>query len=361
VDFEFDEAQEQLRGTVRRFLAEQAPISPYVREQLGTASGTSREVWTGLAHLGVTGLLVPEAAGGSSGGMVDLAVVLEEMGRVVHPGPFPSTAVAAASLLTLVDDETTHEILGRIAVGAVIATAVLPLDGDVATGNVRASGDRITGEVAHVADAPAADLLVVVAETAAGLGVHLVDADAPGLTITAVETVDATRKQGTVLLHDTPARSIGTGHAEAVVAETRDRMIAAAVVDGVGAAEQSLALAVAYAKEREQFGKPIGSFQAVKHLCADMLTRSELARGVVYAAGVTLDGRGVDDPDRMVAAAKITAGDAAKANGKSCIQVHGGMGFTAEVDAHLYLKRAIVLDTWFGSVDDHSESVAQTL
>jgi alkylation response protein AidB-like acyl-CoA dehydrogenase len=113
--------------------------------------------------------------------------------------------------------------------------------------------------------------------------------------------------------------------------------------------------------EREQFDKPIGSFQAVKHLCADMLTRAELARGVVYAAGVTLDGRGVDDPNRLVAAAKICAGDAAKANAKSCIQVHGGMGFTYEVDAHLFLKRAIVLDTVFGSVDDFSEQVALSL
>ena len=117
-------------------------------------------------------------------------------------------------------------------------------------------------------------------------------------------------------------------------------MLTAAALLGIAA--KTTELAVAYASEREQFGKPIGSFQAVKHLCADMLTRAELARGAVYAAGVTLDGRGVDDPDRMVAAAKITAGDAAKANGKACIQVHGGMGFTWEVDAHLYLKRAIV-------------------
>ena len=129
----------------------------------------------------------------------------------------------------------------------------------------------------------------------------------------------------------------------------------------LGMAARTTELAVAYAGEREQFGKPIGSFQAVKHLCADMLTRAEVARGVVYAAGVTLDGRGVDDVDRLVAAAKITAGDAAKANAKSCIQVHGGMGFTWEVDAHLFLKRAIVLDTVFGSVDDHAEAVAVTL
>jgi alkylation response protein AidB-like acyl-CoA dehydrogenase len=129
----------------------------------------------------------------------------------------------------------------------------------------------------------------------------------------------------------------------------------------LGLADGAMELAVAYAKEREQFGRPIGSFQAVKHLCADMLTRTELARSAVYAAAVTLDGRGIDDPDRMVAAAKITAGEAARANGKSCIQIHGGMGFTAEVDAHLYLKRALVLETWFGSADDHCEAVAATL
>jgi hypothetical protein len=125
----------------------------------------------------------------------------------------------------------------------------------------------------------------------------------------------------------------------------------------LGMAARGTELAVAYAGEREQFGKPIGAFQAVKHMCADMLTRAEVARGVVYAAGVTLDGRGVDDVDRLVAAAKITAGDAAKGNGKACIQVHGGMGFTWEIDAHLFLKRAIV----FGSVDDHCEAVARCL
>jgi alkylation response protein AidB-like acyl-CoA dehydrogenase len=129
----------------------------------------------------------------------------------------------------------------------------------------------------------------------------------------------------------------------------------------LGIAEATTDQAVAYAKEREQFDKPIGAFQAVKHLCADMLTRAEVARATVYAAGVTADGRGGDDVDRLVAAAKITAGEAARANGKACIQVHGGMGFTWEVDAHLYLKRALVLDTVFGSVDDHAEAVAQTL
>ena len=129
----------------------------------------------------------------------------------------------------------------------------------------------------------------------------------------------------------------------------------------LGIAEAVTDMAVAYAKQREQFGRPIGSFQAVKHLLADMLTRTEVARAAVYAAGVTLDDPGVGDPARAVAAAKLIAGEAAFVNGKACIQVHGGMGFTWEVDAHLYLKRAWVLDAAFGSVDDHALAIADRL
>jgi alkylation response protein AidB-like acyl-CoA dehydrogenase len=163
-------------------------------------------------------------------------------------------------------------------------------------------------------------------------------------------------------MHQVAELPAGTTIADAsVAAEWRQWGATLTAAQLLGLADGALQLAVAYAKEREQFGRPIGSFQAVKHLCADMLTRVELARSAVYAAAVTLDGRGVDDPQRMVAAAKITAGEAALANGKSCIQVHGGMGFTAEVDAHFYLKRAFVLDTWFGSVDAHAEAVAATL
>jgi alkylation response protein AidB-like acyl-CoA dehydrogenase len=367
VDFEFDENQELLRETVRRFLAEQAPITPYVREQLDTPSGTSPEVWAGLAALGVTGLLVPEARGGGAMGMVDMAVVLEEMGRAVHPGPFPSTAVAAASLLMLLtldsgggDDNDGADLLDAIAEGASRATVVLPISALAAVEPwaVRASGDRITGAIAHIADAPAADVFLVVATTDDGLGVFAVESGATGFDVTTTETVDATRKQGSVSLRDTPARRLGSGDAAGVVAATRDRMIAAAVVDGVGAAEQALAAAVAYAKEREQFGKPIGSFQAVQHLCAEMLQSVELGRAAAYYACWACDAADATERRRAVTMAAAFAGDGFYRVAASAIQVFGGVGFTWEHDIHLFYKRLLTLQLYGGPPHAHLEALA---
>ncbi len=321
-------------------------------------------MWAGLAGLGVTGLLVPEDRGGGGMGMVDLAVVLEEMGRVVHPGPFPSTAVAAAGLLTDVGESPGGtsgdggEILRSIAAGERFATVVLPIDGRVEAWDVRATDDRITGAAEHVADAVAAEVVLVVAAGDDGLGVFAVEADAPGLAVTATETVDATRKQGTVVLRDAPARRIGSGDATAAVAATRDRMIAAAVVDGVGAAEQSLALAVAYAKEREQFGKPIGSFQAVQHLCADMLQSVELGRAAAYYACWACDAADVAERRRAVAMAAAFAGDGFYRVAASAIQVFGGVGFTWEHDIHLFYKRLLTLQQFGGPPHSHLEELA---
>lgn len=360
MDFEFDENQELLRETVRRFLAEQAPISPYVREQLETASGTSTEVWAALAGLGVTGLLVPESHGGGGMGMVDMAVVLEEMGRAVHPGPFPSTAVAAASLLTLGtgDGLEGDDLLGPLAEGTTLATVVLPAAGDTDSWSLRASGDRISGEVAHVADAPAAELLLVVAGTDDGLAVFAVEAGATGLEVISTETVDATRKQGSAAFDDVPARRLGSGDASAAMAATRDRMIAAAVVDGVGAAEQSLAAAVAYAKEREQFGRPIGSFQAIQHLCAEMLQAVELGRAAAYYACWACDAANAAERRRAVTMAAAFAGDGFYQVGASAIQVFGGVGFTWEHDIHLYYKRLLTLQQYGGPPHAHLEELA---
>ncbi len=360
MDFEFDEDQELLRRTVARFLAERAPISPYVRGQLTSPSGTSADVWDALAELGLTGLLVPEARGGGGMGMVDMAVVLEEMGRVVHPGPFASTAVAAAGLLTLVADVSPDagDLLAALAAGATVATVVLPLDDELDSWALHASADRITGAATHVADAPAAEVLVVVAHTDRGLGVFVVEAGAPGLEVTPTETIDATRRQGAVAFVDTPARRLGSDDASDAIAATRDRMVAAAVVDGVGAAEQSLALAVGYAKEREQFGKPIGSFQAVQHLCAEMLQAVELGRAAAYYACWACDAADPAERRRAVTMAVAFAGDGFSRVAASAIQVFGGVGFTWEHDIHLFYKRLLTLQQYGGPPHAHLEALA---
>ena len=318
MDLELGEDERALQDGLRSFLDGRIPMAA-VRAQ---ADGLDRALWRELADTGVFGLRLPEADGGVALGMTEAVLVFEELGRSLVAGPVLATHLAAA-----------------LVTGA-------------------ASGDTVVGLIERPAD-------VVLVEHLDALDV-LVAIDDDG-----IWTIDPARLTAEPVgrpldpltpLHrvvDLPQGERLAGADEASTWRRQGATLVAAML--LGMAARSTELAVAYAGEREQFGKPIGAFQAVKHLCADMLTRAEVARGVVYAAGVTLDGRGVDDVDRLVAAAKITAGDAAKGNAKACIQVHGGMGFTWEIDAHLFLKRAIVLDTVFGSVDDHCEAVAATL
>jgi alkylation response protein AidB-like acyl-CoA dehydrogenase len=210
LDFEFSEDQELLRASVRRFLDEQAPIT-YVRGLLDDERGTTDNVWSGLAALGAPGLLVPESHGGAGGGMVDMAVVLEELGRAVHPGPFASGAVGAASLVHLAgSDDDRAELLPALASGETIGTVAFDNPSMRAT---NAPGEwTLTGEKAHVPDGVAADTIVATATTADGdLGVFFIQRDAPGVTVTSTPTVDGTRKFSTVTLADTPARRLGAG------------------------------------------------------------------------------------------------------------------------------------------------------
>ena len=357
MDFEFSEDQELLRASVRRFLAEQAPIA-YVRALLDDERGTTDDVWSGLAELGATGLLVPEAHGGAGGGMVDMAVVLEELGRAVHPGPFASSAVGAVSLVHLAGtDDDRAALLPGLASGETTGTVALDEPGAGATS---ANGQwRITGHLAHVPDGVAADIIVVSATTADGeLGAFVVERDAPGLTVTPTPTVDGTRKFATATLSDAPARRLGAGDGTDAVAETVNRLVVAAAVDGVGAASRALEMAVDYAKERRQFDSPIGSFQAVQHVCADMLRAVELARAGAYYACWAADAADASERHRAATMAQAFAADELYGVGASLIQVHGGIGFTWEHDAHLYYKRLLTLKELAGGTSGQLEELA---
>jgi alkylation response protein AidB-like acyl-CoA dehydrogenase len=358
LDFEFSEDQELLRATVRRFLAEQAPIS-YVRAQLDDERGTTDNVWSGLAALGVTGLLVPESCGGAGMGMVDIAVVLEEVGRAVHPGPFASSAVGAVSLVGLAGSEDDRAaLLPRLASGEAIGTVALADARNMRA--VEADGAwRLTGARANVPDAVAADVVIVTAPVADGeLGAFVVERDAAGVHIVATPTVDGTSKFATVTLADAPARRLGSGDAARAVAETVDRLGIAAVVDGVGVASQALEMAVAYAKERRQFDRPIGSFQAVQHLSADMLRAVELARAGAYYACWAADAADAPERHRAATMAQAFAADELYAVGASLIQLHGGIGFTWEHDAHLFYKRLLTLRERAGGSPAQLEELA---
>jgi len=361
MDFEFSEEQEALRATVRRFLADKAPVQPYVRDLYGDTRGTTDAVWKGLAELGVTGLLVPTEHGGAGMGMVDMGVVLEELGRAVHPGPFVSSAVAAASTLTLLGGD---ELLPSIADGSVTATVALTEgDGrDWREVQTACGGGALTGTKTFVPDAAAADVILVSARAGDGLGVFAVDGDAHGVDITPAPSVDGTRAQATVTLTGAPARRVGDGKSDGdsseAVAEVVDRMLVSLVTDGVGAAEAALDLAVAYAKERVQFSKPIGSFQAVQHLCADMLQALELGRAGAYYALWACDAADPAERHRAAVMAKAFASDAFPRIGASAIQVFGGIGFTWEHDVHLFYKRLLTLQQAYGDASDALEELA---
>jgi alkylation response protein AidB-like acyl-CoA dehydrogenase len=358
LDFEFSEDQELLRATVRRFLAEQAPIS-YVRALLDDERGTTDAVWSGLAALGVIGLLVPEDCGGAGMGMVDMAVVFEELGRAVHPGPFASTAVGAVSLVVLAGSEDDRaELLPGFASGQRIGTVAL--FETHTTSAVETDGAwRLTGAWSNVRDAVAADTLIVTANTTDGeQGAFVVERDAAGVEVTATPTVDGTSKFATVTLEGAPARRLGTGDATSAVAETVDRLGVAAVVDGVGVASQALEMAVEYAKERRQFDRPIGSFQAVQHVCADMLRAVELARAGAYYACWAADAADAPERHRAATMAQAFAADELYAVGASLIQVHGGIGYTWEHDAHLFYKRLLTLKELAGGSPAQLEELA---
>jgi alkylation response protein AidB-like acyl-CoA dehydrogenase len=366
VDFEFSPEQEAVREAVRRFLRERAPIA-YVRGLLDDDRGTTDAVWRGLAELGVTGLLVPEHHGGAGMGMVDAGVVLEELGRAVYPGPFLSSAVAAVSTVLEVGSTADHdELLPGLADGSIVGTLAL-LEPDRRASwrdpDVRAEADRLSGTKIMVPDAGAADTILVGATCEDGLGVFAVDVRARGVRVMTTPTVDGTRKHGTVVLDDAPARRLGTPGADttAAVARVIDRVLIALVVDGIGAAEVALDMAVTYAKERTQFDRPIGSFQAVQHLCSDMLQSLELGRAGAYYALWAADTGDPKECHRAATMAKAFAGDAFARIGASAIQVFGGIGFTWEHDIHLFYKRLLTLQQALGTSSEHLDELASLI
>jgi alkylation response protein AidB-like acyl-CoA dehydrogenase len=328
VDFELSDDQVALVDGIRSLLGGRFGIEAVrATEQ---SHGVDRAGWRELAETGVFSLVVPEASGGVGLGYADAVLVFEELGRALVPGPLVGTFLAAG------------------------------LDGDLGSG--AASGQTLV----QIVERPRAEPVTYVEHLAALDTVLVLDA-------TGVWAIDAK-----ALLADAEAvhRSLdplspvwrvatlpqGTSVGDAAMAnELRVRGAVLTSAIQLGLAEGACDLAVAYAKERQQFGKPIGSFQAIKHICADMVSRVEVARAAVYQAGVCVDDPTILDPSYAASVARIVANSASSENGKDCVQVHGGMGYTWEVDAHLFVKRAWVLATQFGSSDEHAELLAATL
>jgi alkylation response protein AidB-like acyl-CoA dehydrogenase len=369
VNFAFSEEQEELRRSVRRFLDDKSPISE-VRRLMETTEGYDPAVWAQMgSQLGLQGLAIPEEYGGSGFTYVELIVVLEEMGRSLLCAPYFSTvALAANAILTSGDDAAKKELLPGIASGDAIATLAFTEDngrwdeGGITTTATRAGdGWTLDGHKMFVLDGHVANLLVVAARTPAGLSLFAVDENAPGLTRTPLATMDQTRKQARLELSGTPARLIGAdGGASAGLSKTLDLAAVALAAEQVGGAQQCLDMSVEYAKQRVQFGRPIGSFQAIKHKCADMLLEVESAKSAAYYAGWAA-AEASDELPVVASLAKAYCSDAYFHAAAENIQIHGGIGFTWEHDAHLYFKRAKSSELLLGDPTYHRELLAQRI
>jgi alkylation response protein AidB-like acyl-CoA dehydrogenase len=362
--------QEELRASVRRFLADRVPITA-VRELMETTDSGDPAVWEMAGQqLGLQGLAIPEEYGGSGFTFAEQAIVLEELGAALYGGPYLASAVIAASALLASGDESAKKAyLPGIASGELIATlAFTEEDGSWEPDATRltatpapAGGDgrwRLDGRKSFVLDGHAAGLILVAGRTAAGLSLFAVPGDAAGLTRTPLPTLDQTRKLARLDFDAVPATLVGTdGEGGSVLSRTLDIAAIAQAAEQLGGAQRALDMAVEYAKVRHQFGRPIGSFQAIKHRCADLLLEVESLRSaVVYAAAAVAEDSG--EIPAVAALVKAYASDVYFHVAAENIQIHGGIGFTWEHDAHLYFKRAKASELFLGDANLHRERLA---
>jgi acyl-CoA dehydrogenase len=350
--------QRDLAEAVGDLLVKRSPESE-VRRLMADEAGYDHAVWAELAEMGLTGLVIPEEYGGAGAGSVELGVVMEQMGATLLCAPYLSTAVLAANLIVaLADTNECTEVLPRIAAGDLIATVAFAEPGSArppeksrTTARPDGSGWRLSGAKTFVLDAMTAQRLYV----AAGAEVFAVERGAPGLTVTPLATVDQTRKQGHLTLSDTPARLVGAaGAGAAALDEALDRASVALLGEQAGAAMRAMEMSTDYARTRFQFGRAIGSFQAVKHMCADMLLEAQSALSAARHVAAAFDAA---DPDRYadLALAQAYCSDSFVSVAAATIQVHGGIGFTWEHPAHLYLRRARTDAQLFGDPAWHRE------
>ena len=369
MNFAFSEEQEELRRTVRAFLEQKSPEAE-VRRLMETEEGYDQAVWKQMGEqMGLQGLAIPEEYGGSGYSYIELIVVLEEMGRRLLAAPYFSTVVLAANtLLQSGDDAAKKEYLPGIASGETIATLAITeangrWDEEGITLQASGSGDSWTldGEKMFVLDGHIADLILVAAKTGAGTSLFAVQGDASGLTRTPLATMDQTRKQAKLTFAGTPAKLIGTdGQGWQTLSTVLDLAAVGLAAEQVGGAQFVLEMAVQYAKDRIQFGRPIGSFQAIKHKCADMLLEVESAKSAAYYAGWCAAEMN-DELPSVASLAKAYCSEAYFHAAAENIQIHGGIGFTWEHPAHLYFKRAKSSELLFGDPTYHRELLAQRI
>jgi alkylation response protein AidB-like acyl-CoA dehydrogenase len=357
MNFEFSDEQKQLRDEARKFLTEKCPPKA-VRAVLDGKAPYDRELWKGLADMGFLGVAIPESYGGTGAGHLELCVIAEEMGRALAPVPFSSTVYLAAEMLLLAGSEAQKQKwLPAIAKGEAIGTfALFEGKGNPSPQGVKlaASGGTLNGVKKPVADGAIADFAIVAARTGSGgretdISLFLVDLKSDGVEAKVLTNVDPTRGQAELIFRNCRAEPLGrAGQGWSIIAQVLDRAAVLIAFEQVGGADRALEMGRDYALDRIAFGRPIGSFQAVKHMLADMYVSATLARSNCYYGAWALSTNASELPE-AAAAARISATQAFQHCSKNNIQVHGGMGFTWEFDCHMYYRRSNALALGLGS------------
>jgi alkylation response protein AidB-like acyl-CoA dehydrogenase len=358
MNFDFSDEQKQLRDEARKFLAEKC-LPKAVRAVLDGKAPYDRELWKGLAGMGFLGVAIPEAYGGAGAGHLELCVIAEEMGRALAPVPFSSTVYLAAEAILIAGDEAQKQKwLPLIAGGSAIGTlALFEGKGNPSPRGIKlsASGNILSGVKKPVPDGAIADFVIVAARTGStgrdsDISLFLVDMKAGGVEAKALTNVDPSRGQAELTFRNCKAEPLGPANEGwSIVSQVLDRAAVLTAFEQVGGADRALEMGRDYALDRIAFGRPIGSFQAVKHMLADMYVSATLARSNCYYGAWALSTNAPELPE-AAAAARISATQAFQHCAKNNIQVHGGMGFTWEFDCHLYYRRANAAALSLGSL-----------
>ena len=367
--FETNPELDEMRDVVRDFCAEQAG-EPVLRRIMESPSGFDAGLWRRLGEeLGVLGLMAPEEVGGSGLGVVAQAAMMEEFGASLMTGPvFGTLALAIPALSMVHNPDIRSRYLPQLVSGEICAAFAVPdhcggFDPDrvTVTADDTAEGWLLEGALEHVIDAPLADMFIVAARGPQGVGLWIVEKSAPGLTVEPMPVMDLTRRRGVLRLAGCQATKIADAAETKAVCDRTFRIGGALLAsEQAGAAGRVLEFTVDYVRERVQFGRPIGSFQAIKHRCADLLVDVEHARSVARNAAWCVDQEDVE-ASRFVAVARSICSDAFNEVALAAIQLHGGIGFTWEHPAHLYLKRAVCDATLLGTAQEQRELIAARL
>ena len=364
MNFEFSDEQKQMATQARRYLADKCP-STAVRAILEGPEPYDKALWKGLAEMGFLGVVIPEEYGGLGLGYLELCVIAEELGRALAPVPFSSSVMLATEFLLAAGSDAQKSVwLPRLASGDAIGTfAYAEKAGAVTPKTIQlsAANNRLNGSKTAVPDGDIADFAVVAARTGTSISLYLVDLSAAGVTRTTLDTIDPSRSHARIDFADAAAEPLGaSGEGLRLISEVFDRAAVLTAFEQIGGADRALEMARDYALERMAFGRPIGSFQAIKHMLADMYVSATLARSNGYYGAGALSTGAAELPE-AAATARVSATQAFQHCAKNNIQVHGGMGFTWAFDCHLFYRRSNLLSVNLGSLSQWEDTLIQRL